>query len=110
MAVSAKGEKDLLVWLVSTKGAAIPQFASNKVESGALLNIAGLNVIVSENVTSDYALVGDLSQAVEYKQFKPLTTAIINEEGVGRKIRVWEHGVAILVKPKFLTLISNTEA
>ena len=108
--LSAKGEKDLLVWLVSTKGASIPSFSSKKVESGALLNIAGLSVIVSENVTSDYALVGDLSEAVEYKEFIPLTTAILKEEGIGRKIRVWEHGVAILVKPKFLTLISNTES
>lgn len=108
--VSAKGEKDLLVWLVSTKGASIPQFASSKVESGSLLNIAGLNVIVSENVTADYAMVGSMSQAVEYKEFTPLTTAIINEEGIGRKIRVWTHGIALLVKPKFLSLISNTEA
>ena len=108
--VSAKGEKDLLVWLVSTKGSSIPQFASEKVESGILTAIAGLRVIVSENVTADYALVGDLYQAAEYKQFKPLTTAIIKEEGIGRKIRVWEHGITILEKPKFISLISNTES
>lgn len=106
--VSPKGEKDLLVWLVSTKGASIPQFSSQKVENGALLNIAGLNVIVSSNVTADYALVGDMSQAVEYKEFKALQTAIINDEGIGRKIRVWAHGIPLLVKPKYIALISNT--
>ena len=107
--VSAKGEKDLKVWFVSTKGANIPQAASNQVQSDTLIAIDGMPVIVSENVTADYAMVGSLSQAVEYRQFKPLTTGIITEEGIGRKIRVWTHGIALLVKPKFLALISNTE-
>lgn len=108
--VSAKGEKDLLVWLVSTKGASIPNMSSNIAGSGQLMSFAGLNLVVSENVTADYAMVADLSKACEYKQFKPLSTAIINEEGIGRKIRVWEHGIALLVKPKYVALISNTEA
>lgn len=108
--VSAKGAKDLLVWLISTKGANIPNFASEKVSSGVLGKLLDLTVVVSENVTADYAMVGDLSQAVEYREFMPLQTAIIKEEGIGRKIRVWTHGIAILRQPKYLALISNTEA
>ena len=107
--VSAKGAKDLMVWLIGSKGTYIPDFASEKVSSGVLGRLLGLTIIVSENVTADYAMVGDLAQAVEYREFKPLTTAIIKEEGIGRKIRAWTHGIAILVKPKYLTLISNTE-
>ena len=107
--VSAKGEKDLLVWLVSTKGSSIPNFSSEKVGSGTLSGIAGLRVIVSENVTADYAMVADLKQAAEYRQFKPLQTWIITEEGIGRKIRVSTNGVCILRKPKFVTLIDGTE-
>jgi hypothetical protein len=107
--VSAKGEKDLLVWLVSTKGASIPNFSSSLVGNGSLMTLGDLRVVVSENVTADYALVGDLSQACEYKEFMPLTTRIIVEEGIGKKIRSWTHGVAILTKPKFVALISNTE-
>ena len=107
--VSAKGEKDLLVWLVSTKGSSIPNFSSEKVGTGTLANIAGLRVVVSENVTADYALVGDISQAAEYKQFKPLQTAILNEPLIGRKARVSTSGVCILERPKFIALISNTE-
>ena len=105
--VNAKGEKDLLVWLVSTKGSSIPNFASEKVGSGTLSGIAGLRVIVSENVTATFALVGDLKQAVEYRQFKPLQTWIITEEGIGRKIRVSTNGVAILRKPKYISLITG---
>jgi len=106
--VSAKGEKDLMVWLVTTKGANVT--GSVGTSNGTLQTIAGLKVIVSENVTADFAMVAGLKDAVEYKQFKPLTTAIITEELIGRKIRVSEHGVAILEKPKFISLISNTEA
>ena len=105
--VNAQGEKDLLVWLVSTKGSSIPNFASEKVGSGTLAGIAGLQVVVSENVTATFAMVADLKQAAQYRQFKPLQTWIITEEGIGRKIRVSTNGVAILIKPKFITLITG---
>ena len=105
--LNAQGEKDLLVWLVSTKGSSIPNFASEKIGSGSLAGIAGLKVVVSENVTSTFAVVGDFKQAAEYRTFKPLQTWIISEEGIGRKIRVSTNGVAILKKPKFITLITG---
>ena len=105
--VNAQGEKDLLVWLVSTKGSSIPNFASEKVGSGTLSGIAGLQVVVSENVTATFAVVGDFKQAAEYKTFKPLQTWIIAEEGIGRKIRVSTNGIAILKKPKFVALITG---
>ena len=107
--VSAKGEKDLLTWLTSTAGVSWPNFSSEKVQSGMVGELLGLKMIVSENVTADYAAVADLASAVEYKEFMPLQTAIITEEGIGRKIRVWTHGIAILVRPKYVALISNTE-
>ena len=105
--LNAQGEKDLLVWLVSTKGSSIPNFSSEKVGTGTLAGIAGLNVVVSENVIATYAVVGDFKQAAEYRQFKPLQTWIITEEGIGRKIRVSMNGVAILKKPKYVTLITG---
>jgi len=105
--VNAQGAKDLIVYLIQTKGSSIPNFASEKVSSGVLGKLLDLTIIVSENVTSDYALVGDLAQAVEYREFTPITTAIIKEEGIGRKIRCWTHGIALLVKPKYLTLLDN---
>lgn len=108
--LNAKSAKDLFVWLISAKGANIPQFSSEQLKSKTLMNIGGLNVIVSENVTADYAMVGDLSQAAAFKQFKPLTTYIVNDEGIGRKIRVSEHGICILEKPKFLSLISGIDS
>ena len=106
--MNAKAEQDLLVWLVTTKGSSVPNFASEKVGTGTIDKFAGLQVIVSENITTDFAMVGDLKQAATYREFKPLTTWIIEEKGIGRKIRVSTNGVAILIKPKFLTLIDGT--
>ena len=105
--LNAQGEKDLLVWLVSTKGSSVPNFASDKVGSGVIERFAGLKVTVSENVTATFAMVADLKQAAEYRTFKPLQTWIITEKGIGRKIRVSTNGVTILKKPKFIALITG---
>ena len=105
--LNAKGEKDLLVWLVSTKGSSVPNFASEKVGTGTIDKFAGLRVVVSENVTATYAMVADLKQAAVYRQFKPLQTWIITEEGIGRKIRVSTNGRCILIKPKYVSLITG---
>ncbi len=107
--VSAKGHKDLKVWLVTTRGSSIPGFSSQLVKDGSLLMFDGKRVIVSENVTADFAMVADLMRGVIYKEFKSLTTAIIKNEGIGRKIRIWTHGLALLVRPQYITLISNVE-
>jgi hypothetical protein len=106
--VNAQNARDLIVYLIQQKGSSIPNFASEKVSSGVIGKLLDLTIIVSENVTADYALVGDLAQAVEYREFQPISTAIIKEEGIGRKIRCWTHGIALLVKPKYLTLLDNT--
>lgn len=105
--LNALGEKDLLVWLVSTKGSSVPNFASEKVGTGSIEKFAGLKVVVSENVTATFAMVADLKQAVEYREFKSLQTWIITEEGIGRKIRVSTNGIAILKKPKYISLITG---
>ena len=108
--VSAKGEKDLKVWVTSSKGSSWTELASKSVVDGVLTRFAGCEVVVSENVTADYALVAVLKEAAEYKEFVSLRTAIIEEKLVGRKIRVCEEGICILEKPKYCALISNTEA
>lgn len=107
--LNAKDYDSLKVWLVSTRGSSIPGFSSQLVEKGVLLVFDGKKVIVSENVTADFALVGDLKRSVIYKEFKSLTTVFIKEEGIGRKIRIWTHGIALLVRPKYNALISNTQ-
>lgn len=108
--VSAKGEKDLKVWLTSIKGSSWNELASKMVVDGVLTRFGGCTVVVSEAVTADYALVGDLKKSTDYWEFFNLTTAIITEPLVGRKIRAMTNGIATLTRPKFNALISNTEA
>ncbi|KKK66478.1 hypothetical protein LCGC14_2963670, partial [marine sediment metagenome] len=105
--LNAQGEKDLLVWLVTTKGSSVPNFASEKVGTGTIDKFAGLQVVVSETVTTTFALVGDFKQAATYREFKPFTSVIIDEPLIGRKIRSSTNGVAILIKPKFIALITG---
>ena len=103
--LNAQGEKDLLVWLVTTKGSSVPNFASEKVGTGSIEKFGGLQVVVSENVTATFAMVADLKQAAEYRTFKPFETVIITEPLIGRKIRSSTNGTTIVIKPKFITLI-----
>jgi len=107
--LSAKDYDSLKVWLVSTKGASIPGFSSQLVNNMTLIYFDAKRVIVSENVTADYALLADLNRSAIYKEWKPLTTVFIEEKGIGRKIRIWTHGITLLVRPKYNCLISNTQ-
>ncbi len=101
-------EKMLLSWLISTKGSSIPQYASQKVVDGIVMEILGLRVVVSSNATTDYALVFVPQRACTWKQFTPITSAVITDVGIGRKIRVWEEGEALLTDPKAVHLVTDT--
>ena len=107
--VSAKGEKDLKVWITSMRGSSWSELASKTVVDGVLTRFGGCSVVVSENVVADYALVGDLKKSTDYWEFFSLTTAIITEPLIGRKIRLMTNGIASLSRPKFLALLDNTE-
>lgn len=90
------------------KGSSIPQFASQKVEQGVVMEILGLRVVVSENVTTDYALVFVPQRAATWKSFMQISSAVIDDPGIGKKIRVWEEGECLLTDPKAVCLITDT--
>jgi hypothetical protein len=98
--------KTLLNYLISTKGSSIPNFSSQKVETGVVQELLGLRVVVSENVTSDFACVM-AEGAVRWKQFVPLTARTVEDVGLGIKIRVWEEGEPLLENPRAICLISG---
>lgn len=108
--LSPKDHKSLLTWLITTKGSSIPSFASARVGDGVVMELLGLRVVVSTIVTADKACVAVPNRAVTYKQFEPVTARQIEEVGMGRKVRVWEEGVAILTDPKAVNLITNTQS
>ena len=72
------------------------------------MEILGNQVIVSENAVTDYALQFIPKRACTWKQFMPITSAVVTEVGIGRKIRVWEEGEGLLTDPKSVHLITDT--
>lgn len=100
--------ENLIHYLISTKGSSIPNFSSEKVQSGTVMNILGLNVVVSQNATTDYALMFVPNRAATWKAFTSISTAVMDEPGIGKKIRVWEEGECLLTDPKAVHLTTDT--
>jgi len=98
----------LLTWLISTKGSSIPNFSSEKVRSGAVMELLGNSVVVSENFTTDWVYQWIPSRSMTWKSFVPMTSVVIDDPGIGKKIRVWEEGEALLTDPKSVHIISDT--
>jgi|TARA_R100001244_G_scaffold18814_1_gene19615 hypothetical protein len=100
--------QNLLNYLINVKGSSIPNFSSEKVQTGVVMEILGNRVVVSQNATTDNALQFIPDVACTYKSFMPLKSVVIDEPGIGKKIRVWEEGEAILVFPKAVHQITDT--
>jgi len=96
---------NLINWLISIKGSSIPAFSSQKIESGVVMEILGLQVSVSTNVVASGACVVVPQRAVTWKSFVPITARTVDEVGIGTKIRVWEEGEGLLTDPKAVSFI-----
>ena len=99
--------ENMLKWLISTKGSSIPNFSSNKVNSGVVMNLLGLNVVVSNNVETSGAAVVIPQRSCTWKTFTDTTAVVIEEKGLGQKFRVWEMGEALLTDPKSVCFLSG---
>lgn len=108
VAMTPKNHKELLNYIITTKGSSIPAFSSEKVRSGVVMNIVGADVVVSNNVVAASVFVGLPARACTWKSRTPLTSTTIPDPGIGTKIRVWEEGEAILTDPKASYLITAT--
>lgn len=100
--------KNLLNYLINVKGSSIPSFSSERVKDGVVMEILGNQVVVSENATTDYALQFIPQRSCTWKSFMPITATTMTDPGIGRKIRVWEEGEALLTDPKSVHLITDT--
>jgi len=103
------GDHELMLTnLIFTKGSSIPAFASAQVSGmGVVMEILGLNVIVSTNVDADEAMVVVGQRAMTWKAFMPLTSVVMDDPGIGKKIRVWEEGEAIMTDVNAAAKITN---
>lgn len=100
--------KNLLNYLINVKGSSIPNFSSERVKDGMVMSVLGLKVVVSINATTDYALVFVPKESATWKSFMGITSTVISDPGIGRKIRVWEEGECLLTDPKAVVLITDT--
>jgi len=103
------GDHELMLTnLIFTKGSSIPQFASAQVSGkGVVMEILGLNVVVSTNVDADEAAVVVPQRCMTWKSFMPITAVTIEEKGIGTKIRCWEEGEAIMTDVNACSIITN---
>ena len=87
------------------------QFFTDEVtRNGNVGYLLGLKVLVSNNVTADYAAVVVGKEAATWKEASALKTVTVEDPAVGYKIRSWETGVCQLRNPKAVCLIINTAA
>jgi hypothetical protein len=100
--------KFLLTYLINVKGSSIPQYSSERVKDGVVMEVLGCNVVVSENFTTDWVYQWVPNRAATWKAFMPITSVVIDEPGIGKKIRCWEEGELLLTDPKAVHVISDT--
>jgi hypothetical protein len=100
-------EQSLINYLITVKGSSIPDMANDKAKSGVIMSLLGSNIVVSPNATADWVITFVPNKAVKWKSFTPTTSAVMNDPGIGKKIRVWEEGEALLTDPLAVHVISS---
>jgi len=86
-------------------------YTSDVTRNGRVGKILGLNIIVSNVVTTDTGtLVLKGQECATWKQAAPLTVVTIEDPGVKYTIRAWEVGVTQVTNPNAICLITNTVA
>ena len=100
--------KNQMNYLITVKGSSVPSTASSLLVAGAVMEILNLDVVVSENATTDYAWVFIPNVTVAWTTFIGLSSEVEKIVGKGKKVHVWEEGEATLENPKSSHLTTDT--
>jgi hypothetical protein len=98
----------LINYLITVKGSSIPAFSSEKVRSGVVLELLGLKVVVTTTAVTDSVVTFISGRSATWKSFMPMSSVVIDDPGIGKKIRAWEEGVCLLTDPKSVHLTTDT--
>ena|SRR3990167_3888165 len=98
-----------LMFYIYRKGAQATGWGAAVLESGQMTKILNMDVVVSPQVTADYAAIWTKGRTVTWKTLVDTTAVSIVNQGIGTNIRVWEEGEALLTDPKSGCLITNTQ-
>lgn len=99
MFINQAEEKKLVDWIINTKGSMIPNFSSERVKDGVVMGLAGFNIVVNSFCTAGVAAIMVPHRACTYKEFVPLTTEVVREPGIGKRVLAWTEGEAYLTDP-----------
>jgi hypothetical protein len=108
LAMDPNNHRDLMIYLITTKGSSIPNFSSEQVRKHVVMEILGTQVVVSTSVVIDSVSMWVPNRAGTWKQFMPITAVVMDDPGIGKKIRVWEEGECLLTDPKAVHVITDT--
>jgi len=109
MVIHPTDYKNLIKFFINVKGSSVPQFASETVKNGTMSTILGIKVYVTTQATTDYAVLFIPNVACLWKEFTPISSFVIDEPGIAKKIRVIEEGEAVLVQPYAAYVITDTQ-
>ena len=105
--MDGRAYESLINWLISGKGSSIPGFSSEKIKTGVVMNLLGLNIKVSTEAVTDNVLVTVGSEAQTYAESEAMTANTSIDPGVGRNIRVWTRGIGYITNASGSVLITD---
>jgi len=106
--VSPRDLRSMMTW-ITDKGNQFSQFANDIAENGRVGKIAGIQVVVSNQVSASNALVVVPKICATWKELEPLQTTTIVDQYKGVKIRAVELGIVELTDPAACVLITGTQ-
>lgn len=95
-------------WIITIKGSSVPQFASEQLKASEVSSILGHPIVVSHNYTTDSVAMIIPGVTLTWKNFMGIQSAMIDEAGIGKKVRVWEEGECLLTDPKSCYILTDT--
>lgn len=107
--ISEKDHRSIVNYLAE-KGAQFPSVGEDMAKNGKVGKLAGIQLIVSNNVTASFSLVVVPKVVGAWRESVSLRSDLEKDAFKGTRIRVVEMGVAQLTDPDAAVLIINTQA
>ena len=106
--ISPRDHRSIIKYLTD-KGAQFPSIGEDMATNGRTGKLAGIQLIMSNSVTTSFALVVVPKICATWKALAPLTTVTKEDEGKSLLIRSFEAGVTQLTDPNACVLLTGTE-
>lgn len=87
-----------------------PSFkTADVVSNGVMGQVAGLDIVVSENCDADEAMIIMKNRAATWKEVVPVTSVVIEDQGISFKIRTWTMGHIQITDPEGIYVIEQID-